>query len=169
MNELADIIIAKLEVKQQQWDEEFHSSINDIHGDVPLSDILSRYAAIVESLRKHGIKVVLGILRKPCEQLNEVFSKYIRTKMPFVILKSAVSLDGKIATRSGDSRWITGVKAREQVHRLRNQVDAIMVGAGTVVKDNPRLTTRMKNRKGKNPIRIIEKKPLGRYQRVSIG
>ncbi len=94
----------------------------------------------IRYLKKNGIEVVVGFLKRDCGQLNESFVKYIRTKRPWVILKSALSLDGKIATRTGESQWITGSKAREYSHQLRNKVDAILVGAGTVCADDPRLT-----------------------------
>lgn len=106
-------------------------------------------------LRKAGIEVTTGILRKECERQNEVFVKYIRTGMPFVTLKAAISLDGKIATNSGDSKWITGPEARKMVHRLRDRVDAIVAGSGTVLKDNPQLTTRLGKRGGRNPVRVV--------------
>ena len=106
-------------------------------------------------LKKNGIRVMTGTLRKECERLNEVFIKFVRTGNPFVVLKTAISLDGKIATRTGDSKWITGPQARERVHQIRHQVDAILVGPGTVLADNPRLTTRLQGGGGKNPIRVI--------------
>ena len=108
-------------------------------------------------LRKNGVQVVTGTLRKECEKLNEVFIKFIRTGNPFVVLKTAVSLDGKIATSSGESKWITGPKAREKVHQVRNEIDAIVVGAGTILKDDPFLTTRLKKKSAnvKHPIRVI--------------
>lgn len=109
----------------------------------------------IAKLRRNGIQVVTGVLRKECEKLNEVFCKFITTKTPFIILKSAISLDGKIATRTGDSKWITGPQARERVHQIRHEVDAILVGPGTVLADNPRLTTRLPGGGGKHPIRII--------------
>src|SRR5208283_5198096 len=95
------------------------------------------------------------ILEKECRKLNEVFIKYITTKRPFVILKVAASLDGRIAAESGDSQWITNEKSREYVHQLRSAVDAVLVGIGTVKKDDPQLTCRLKNRKEKDPIRIV--------------
>ena len=109
----------------------------------------------IRILRKAGIKVEVGVLQAECALMNEVFVKYVRTGLPFVVWKTAISLDGKIATASGKSRWITGPKARQCVHALRDTVDAILVGAGTVVKDDPLLTTRLKNKKGKNPARVI--------------
>lgn len=106
-------------------------------------------------LRRNGIKTDAGILEDEARNLNEDFIKYITKKMPFVTVKAAQSLDGKIATRTGDSKWITGRPAREFVHVLRSEVDAIMVGAGTVLKDDPLLTVRLKGRKVKQPLRII--------------
>jgi len=104
-------------------------------------------------LRQAGIEVVEAILRPEAERLNEVFIKYITTQRPFVILKAAMTLDGRIATRSGTSRWITGEAARREVHRLRSEVDAVMVGIGTVLADDPMLTAR--RRGAKNPMRVV--------------
>ncbi len=109
----------------------------------------------IRQLKRAGISVHSGLLKSECQRLNEVFVKYIQTGIPFVTLKSALSLDGKIATSTGESQWITGPEARERVHRMRDQIDAILVGAGTVLKDNPRLTTRLKKGKGHNPARVI--------------
>jgi diaminohydroxyphosphoribosylaminopyrimidine deaminase/5-amino-6-(5-phosphoribosylamino)uracil reductase len=89
------------------------------------------------------------------QRLNEAFLHYITTRRPFVTLKSAITLDGKIATHSGASQWITGTRAREEGHRLRHANDAILVGIGTVLQDNPQLTTRLSDRQGVNPLRII--------------
>src|SRR5665647_2966705 len=86
----------------------------------------------IERLREAGIEVELGVMGKEACRLNEVFFKYIQTGLPFVALKTAMTLDGKIAARSGDSKWITGEDARHYVHQLRNVYDAIMVGIGTV-------------------------------------
>ncbi|MBM7555519.1 bifunctional diaminohydroxyphosphoribosylaminopyrimidine deaminase/5-amino-6-(5-phosphoribosylamino)uracil reductase RibD [Halanaerobacter jeridensis] len=108
----------------------------------------------VEKLRQAGIEVEVGILEAEAKKLNEVFIKYITTDLPFVILKNAMTLDGKIATKTGDSRWISGSESREIVHRLRDQVDGILVGIGTVLSDNPRLTTRLPEG-GSDPTRII--------------
>ena len=104
-------------------------------------------------LRRAGIEVQTGVLRQACEQLNEDFSLFIRTGRPMVTLKLAASLDGRIATVSGDSRWISGASSRRFVHELRNQVDAILVGSGTVNSDNPQLTCRIRG--GRDPLRVI--------------
>jgi len=109
----------------------------------------------IRFLRKQGVEVVTGVLRRDCEKINESFVKYITTGRPWVILKSAFSLDGKIATRTGDSRWITGSKARAYVHRLRSRVDAVLVGAETVRVDDPQLTVRPKKKGVQNPARVI--------------
>ncbi len=106
-------------------------------------------------LRSQGIRVEVGILKKQCFQLNEPFIKYVTTGLPLVIAKVAASLDGKIASHRGDSRWITSERSRRFVHRLRHAVDAILVGVGTVIADNPRLTSRLPGKKSANPLRII--------------
>ena len=106
-------------------------------------------------LRQKGLDVVSGVCEDAARQLNEVFIKFIRTQRPFVILKCAATLDGQIATRTGDSKWVTGELARQHVHAARHAVDAILVGAGTVRKDDPSLTTRLGNEKGRDPHRII--------------
>lgn len=105
-------------------------------------------------LKKYGVKVRTGLLGAEAKQLNEVFSKYIITKLPFVVLKTAITLDGKIATKTGASRWVAGPESRQYAHHLRNVYDAILVGVGTVLIDNPKLTTRLV-KKIKNPIRIV--------------
>ncbi|MFH0926846.1 MAG: bifunctional diaminohydroxyphosphoribosylaminopyrimidine deaminase/5-amino-6-(5-phosphoribosylamino)uracil reductase RibD [bacterium] len=97
----------------------------------------------IEILQRHKIEVITGILEQKARKLNEIFIKYITTNTPFVILKLALTMDGKIATKTGDSRWISGEKGRLYVHKMRNVVDAIMIGIGTVIRDNPRLTTRL--------------------------
>ena len=107
----------------------------------------------VELLRKHGLKVVVGVLEEECKKLNEVFFHYISTKRPYVVMKYAMTMDGKIATYTGKSKWITGEKAREKVHEDRYRYSAIMVGVGTVLSDNPHLTCRLYE--GRNPVRII--------------
>jgi len=108
----------------------------------------------IKKLREAGIEVLEGILAAKAAALNEIFIKYISTQMPFVVLKSAMSLDGKIAAFTGHSQWITGPESRQHVQKLRDCYDAILVGIGTVLADNPSLTTRLPY-KGKNPIRII--------------
>jgi len=106
-------------------------------------------------LRSRGIEVEVGVLENAARQLNEIFIKYITTQQPFVILKCAATLDGRIATRTGDSRWVSGEKSREYVHRIRHGVDGILVGIGTVLADDPSLTTRLEDQKGLDPTRII--------------
>ena len=109
----------------------------------------------INLLRDAGIEVEVGILEQQACRLNERFIHNMLTSRPFVISKFAMTLDGKIATYSGHSQWITGEEARRNVHELRDEVDAILVGIGTVLKDNPALTTRLQERTGKNPIRIV--------------
>jgi diaminohydroxyphosphoribosylaminopyrimidine deaminase / 5-amino-6-(5-phosphoribosylamino)uracil reductase len=107
----------------------------------------------IEALRKSGVDVKVGVLGEECRKLNEAFCKYILKKQPFVVLKIAATLDGKIATRNGESKWISGEASRRYVHRLRAQVDGVLVGIGTVLRDDPLLTARMKE--GKEPYRIV--------------
>ena len=107
----------------------------------------------LRELAKAGIEVTSGILEQEAVRLNEFYIKYITTGNPFVILKAAMTLDGKIATPEGRSKWITGEKARRNVHRLRSSVDAVITAIGTVKADDPSLTARIKG--GKNPIRIV--------------
>lgn len=106
-------------------------------------------------LRNAGIEVEAGLLEDEARRLNEAFCKHIVTRMPFVIAKCGMSLDGKIATRTGDSRWVTSEASRRRVHELRNEVDAILVGSRTVMLDDPSLTTRLEAGKTKDPIRVI--------------
>ncbi len=107
----------------------------------------------IRRLRNAGVKVEVGILEKECKRINEAYIKYITTKTPFVTLKLASTLDGRIATESGESKWITGEAARRFVHRMREQADAVMVGTGTVLMDNPELTVRLV--KGGDPVRVV--------------
>jgi diaminohydroxyphosphoribosylaminopyrimidine deaminase / 5-amino-6-(5-phosphoribosylamino)uracil reductase len=107
----------------------------------------------ISILRKAGIDVNVGTLEKECKTLNEAFCKYILLKEPFVILKVAATLDGKMATRNGDSKWISNETSRCFVHRTRNEVDGVVVGIGTVFKDDPLLTARVRG--GRDPYRII--------------
>ncbi len=109
----------------------------------------------IRKLREAGIVVDVGMLEDDARRLNEFFVKFITTGRPFVIAKCAMSLDGKIATRQGDSRWVTAEAARRRVHQLRDAVDVIMVGSGTILSDDPSLTTRLEDRRGKDPIRLI--------------
>jgi len=109
----------------------------------------------IEILKDNGLEVKVGILEVEARRLNEIFIKFITTKRPFCILKTAMTLDGKIASVTGDSKWITSEASRAYVHYLRHQVSAIMVGIGTVLVDNPRLTTRIEGEYGIDPIRII--------------
>ena len=107
----------------------------------------------IHILRERGVEVVVGVLQEESQKMNEVFWHYIQTERPFVTMKYAMTLDGKIAAYTGLSQWITGARAREYVHRQRHVHRAIMVGVGTVLADDPMLTCRMKW--GRNPIRII--------------
>ena len=107
----------------------------------------------VQILRDHGIYVETGILDAECRKLNEVFYHYIATKTPFVVMKYAMTLDGKIACATGDSIWVTGEIARTQVHRMRGRYRGIMVGIGTVLADDPMLNCRVEG--GVDPVRII--------------
>ena len=118
----------------------------------------------VRALKAAGIKVSVGMMKKDCEKLNEVFVKVMKTGMPFVTLKTAMSLDGKIATRKGDSQWISGVRSRSFVHELRNQNDAILVGTNTILQDNPQLTCRLKSKGVAHPARIV----LDRKNRIPL-
>jgi diaminohydroxyphosphoribosylaminopyrimidine deaminase/5-amino-6-(5-phosphoribosylamino)uracil reductase len=107
----------------------------------------------IERMRKAGLEIEIGILEEECRRLNEAFCKYILKKEPFVLLKIAATLDGKIATRHGDSKWISGEASRRFVHRLRHQVDGVLVGIGTVLKDDPQLTARIRG--GRDPYRVV--------------
>jgi diaminohydroxyphosphoribosylaminopyrimidine deaminase/5-amino-6-(5-phosphoribosylamino)uracil reductase len=106
-------------------------------------------------LAEGGVEVVTGVLESECRRLIEGFSKFIRTGLPFVAAKSALTLDGWTATSSGSSKWITGESSRRFVHRLRQRSDAVMVGVGTVLADDPSLTARLEKKQGKNPLRVI--------------
>ncbi|NMA92347.1 MAG: bifunctional diaminohydroxyphosphoribosylaminopyrimidine deaminase/5-amino-6-(5-phosphoribosylamino)uracil reductase RibD [Firmicutes bacterium] len=104
-------------------------------------------------LREAGIAVKTGVLAAEARRLNEIYLKFITTGRPFLAIKAALTLDGKIATAGGDSRWITGERSRRYVHTLRDRFDAIMVGLGTALKDDPRLTTRFAG--GRDGVRIV--------------
>lgn len=107
----------------------------------------------IQILREAGIEVVTEFLKEECDALNPVFFHYITTKTPYVVMKYAMTLDGKIATRTGHSRWVSSEESRSRVQQTRNALKGIMVGIGTVLNDDPRLTCRIEG--GRNPIRII--------------
>jgi diaminohydroxyphosphoribosylaminopyrimidine deaminase/5-amino-6-(5-phosphoribosylamino)uracil reductase len=107
----------------------------------------------IEVLKQQGIETAIGVLEKECRALNETYLKYTTTGVPFVTAKFAQTLDGRIATAKGDSRWISSPESLKLAHKLRAQHDAIMVGVGTVLADNPELTTRLV--RGRNPTRVI--------------
>ncbi|MBX5481667.1 MAG: bifunctional diaminohydroxyphosphoribosylaminopyrimidine deaminase/5-amino-6-(5-phosphoribosylamino)uracil reductase RibD [Myxococcaceae bacterium] len=110
----------------------------------------------IARLRRHGVEVMTGVLKAEADALNRPFFRYIRTGMPWVTLKAAVTLDGKLATATGDSRWVTGEEARRRVHELRDRVDAILVGANTVLRDDPQLTTRLgPDVETRDPVRVV--------------
>ena len=111
-----------------------------------------------EELEKEGIKIYVGEQEEEAKKINEAYTKFITTGVPFVTAKFAVSLDGKIATKSGDSKWISGSEARKYVHNLRYTTDAVMTGVNTILVDNPRLTSRCGGKGGeakKQPLRVI--------------
>ena len=114
----------------------------------------------VRMLKRAGLDVFVGEMEEEAQRLNEVYRHWITTGRPFVILKGAMTLDGKIATKTGQSKWITGEQARRDVHRVRTQADAVMVGIGTVVADNPALSARgggnaRMKRAGRQPVRVV--------------
>ncbi len=109
----------------------------------------------IRRLEESGIEVVCGVCRDQALKLNEAFVKYVRTGLPWVVLKSAMTLDGRIATAGGDARWVSGAESRALVHRLRHRLDAILVGIGTVRADDPSLTARLPEGGGRDPVRII--------------
>lgn len=106
-----------------------------------------------EYLRQNGIEVIEDFLREECDSINEIFFHYITTKTPFVALKYAMTMDGKIATKTGESKWISGEKSREHAHSLRNKYTCIMAGIRTVLADDPMLNCRIPG--GRNPVRVI--------------
>lgn len=107
----------------------------------------------IRILREHGVTVDTGVLEEECRAINAVFFHFIQTGRPYVVLKYAMTLDGKIATHTGASKWITGEQARRRVHADRHRYRAILVGVGTVLADDPQLTCRIEG--GRNPIRVI--------------
>lgn len=106
-----------------------------------------------QKCKKAGIQVIENVLHDECQKLNEVFIKNVTQKKVFVAIKTATTLDGKIASKTGDSKWITSEKARNEVQKIRNRYDAILTTSSTIIKDNPSMTCRLKN--GKNPLKII--------------
>jgi len=106
-------------------------------------------------LRRAGVEVVAGPLRAECDALNAPWFRFLASGRPFVTLKVAATLDGRIATRTGDSRWVSGPEARAWVHRLRDRVDAVLVGRGTAQADDPRLTARLPGGGGRDPLRVV--------------
>jgi diaminohydroxyphosphoribosylaminopyrimidine deaminase/5-amino-6-(5-phosphoribosylamino)uracil reductase len=109
----------------------------------------------IKRLRAAGIAVETGVLEDECRALNEAWLHFITTGRPLVTLKAALTLDGRLAARGGDSRWVSGEESRLEAHRLRDQADAILVGARTVEHDDPALTTRLPGGRGKDPQRVI--------------
>jgi diaminohydroxyphosphoribosylaminopyrimidine deaminase / 5-amino-6-(5-phosphoribosylamino)uracil reductase len=107
------------------------------------------------ALAEAGVQITEGVLRGEALRLNETYFTHKRTGRPFVTLKMACSLDGKTATRTGDSRWISGEESRALVHRMRDRSDAVMVGVGTVLRDDPQLTTRLPGGGGRNALRVV--------------
>lgn len=108
-----------------------------------------------KELKFRGLKVKIGILKEDAEKLNEYYNKYMKTKTPFAMLKVAMTMDGKVATNTGDSKYITGSEARKFVHELRSEVDAVMVGVNTILKDDPKLTPRLVSGPVKDPFKIV--------------
>ncbi|MBE0647098.1 MAG: bifunctional diaminohydroxyphosphoribosylaminopyrimidine deaminase/5-amino-6-(5-phosphoribosylamino)uracil reductase RibD [Bacteroidales bacterium] len=109
----------------------------------------------IEYLESNNIIVETGLMEEEALLLNETFVKFITTRKPFCLYKSAMTLDGKIASATGDSRWISGEASRKLAHRLRHEYSAIMVGIGTVLKDNPKLDARRTRKISKNPLKIV--------------
>lgn len=106
-------------------------------------------------LASRGLLVTAGVLGDECRSLNKPFVKHVTTGIPWVIMKAGLSVDGRIATGSGHSNWVTCDDSRRYVHRLRNQVDAILIGSGTALADDPSLTTRLPGRSGLDPLRVV--------------
>jgi diaminohydroxyphosphoribosylaminopyrimidine deaminase/5-amino-6-(5-phosphoribosylamino)uracil reductase len=109
----------------------------------------------LKALRESGISTVCGVLKEKAGELNRAYVKHVTTGLPLVVLKAGMSLDGKISTAGGESRWITGEVARRYVHRLRSTMDAVMVGTETLLRDDPRLTARPPRGKGRDPLRVV--------------
>jgi diaminohydroxyphosphoribosylaminopyrimidine deaminase/5-amino-6-(5-phosphoribosylamino)uracil reductase len=110
----------------------------------------------IAALRRSGIRVTTSVAQKEAAHLNREYLHWVTTGRPYVILKAGMTLDGKVATAKGESRWITGPRARQDAHRLRSHVDAVVVGVGTVLKDNPTLTARLSD----SPLKLAPRQPL---------
>ncbi len=108
-----------------------------------------------KTLAAQGLEVTQGVLVEECRSLNRPFIKQVTTGLPWVIMKAGMSLDGRLALASGQCAWITNEQSRRQVHRLRDRVDAILIGSGTALSDDPALTTRLPGRWGRDPLRVI--------------
>ncbi|HJL17257.1 MAG TPA: bifunctional diaminohydroxyphosphoribosylaminopyrimidine deaminase/5-amino-6-(5-phosphoribosylamino)uracil reductase RibD [Sandaracinaceae bacterium LLY-WYZ-13_1] len=130
---------------------------------VGCSDPAPHVPGATQKLRDAGVEVKVGVREDECRALVADFARHIRTGMPYGVLKAAVTLDGRIAARSGDSRWITGEAARTEAHRLRDRADAVLVGVGTVLADDPALTVR--HVEGRDPIRVV----LDTHLRTPVG
>lgn len=117
-------------------------------------DPIASHGGGARAIEKAGIEVVRGVLADECAEANRAFFTWARARRPFVVLKAGASLDGRVATATGESRWITGEEARAEVHRLRDRLDAILVGVGTVLADDPQLTVRGV-RGGRDPRRVV--------------
>jgi len=128
------------------------------------SDINPEMAGGGQLLAEHGVVVTAGVLAAVCDLFNRPFFHGLRPQRPWVIAKAAISLDGNLATASGDSRWISNPLARQQAHRLRAEVDAVIVGAETLRCDNPQLTPRGVERRGENPLRVVISRTLPQFQ-----
>lgn len=109
----------------------------------------------ISYLKARKTEVTVGVLEPEAQKLNEIFTKFILTRKPFCLFKGAMSLDGKIATFTGDSRWISSEASRKEVHQLRHDFAAIMVGIGTVLKDNPTLDARRNRKISKDPLKVV--------------
>lgn len=111
------------------------------------------------ALRRAGLSVAIGVARQEAEELNKAYCHWIKTNRPYVMLKAGMTLDGQIATATGESRWITSKSSRQEVHQLRRQVDAVLIGVGTVLSDNPSLTARIGTQLNKfaprQPLRVV--------------
>ena len=110
----------------------------------------------IAALRRAGMTVTMGIAHEAAAKMNHAYLHWVKTGRPYVVLKAGMTLDGKVATAKGESQWITGPLARQDAHRLRSQVDAVIVGVGTIIHDDPTLTARLSNR----PLKLAPRQPL---------